>query len=98
MVEATSPGGEGDGDAPWRDVLAPFTEPSLGRSLLSLATSLVPYLLLLVAIYLASHVSIGLAFALALAAAGFLIRTLSSSTTAPTARSSGRDEPTAPWA
>jgi acyl-lipid omega-6 desaturase (Delta-12 desaturase) len=64
-----------DGDAPWREALAPYAEPRLALSVLNLASSVVPYLLLLPAIYLALRVSIVLALALAVPAAGFLVRT-----------------------
>jgi acyl-lipid omega-6 desaturase (Delta-12 desaturase) len=59
----------------WRDALAPYARPHLGRSLLDLATSLVPYLALLVLMYLALDVSYLLALALAIPAAGFQVRT-----------------------
>jgi acyl-lipid omega-6 desaturase (Delta-12 desaturase) len=59
----------------WRDALAPYAEPHLGRSLLGVATSLVPYLLLLVLMYLALDVSYLLVLALAIPAAGFQVRT-----------------------
>jgi acyl-lipid omega-6 desaturase (Delta-12 desaturase) len=59
----------------WRDALAPFAKPHLGRSLLDLATSVVPYLLLLVLMYLTVNNSILLALALSVPAAGFLLRT-----------------------
>ena len=59
----------------WQDVLAPYSSPSPARSLLSLGTSVGPYLALLVAIYAASRVSIVLALLLAVPAAGFLVRT-----------------------
>jgi acyl-lipid omega-6 desaturase (Delta-12 desaturase) len=59
----------------WRDALAPYAEPHLGRSLLGVATSLVPYLLLLVLMYLALDVSYLLVLALAVPAAGFQVRT-----------------------
>ena len=59
----------------WRDALAPYAQPHLGRSLLDLATSLVPYLALLVLMYLALDVSYLLVLALAFPAAGFLLRT-----------------------
>jgi omega-6 fatty acid desaturase (delta-12 desaturase) len=59
----------------WRDALAPYAEPHLGRSLLGIATSLVPYLLLLVLMYLALDVSYLLVLALAIPAAGFQVRT-----------------------
>jgi omega-6 fatty acid desaturase (delta-12 desaturase) len=58
----------------WREVLAPYEQPHLGRSLLDIATSVVPYLALLVAMYLALDVSYLLALALSVPAAGFLVR------------------------
>jgi acyl-lipid omega-6 desaturase (Delta-12 desaturase) len=67
---ASRPGG-----AFWRETLAPYTEPRLGRSLLDLATSVVPYLALSYAMYLALSVSYLLALALAIPASGFLVRT-----------------------
>jgi acyl-lipid omega-6 desaturase (Delta-12 desaturase) len=62
-------------DASWREALAPYARPHLGRSLLDIATSLVPYLALSVLMYLALDVSYLLALALAIPAAGFLVRT-----------------------
>jgi acyl-lipid omega-6 desaturase (Delta-12 desaturase) len=59
----------------WRDALAPYARPHLGRSLLDIATSIVPYLGLLVMMYLALNVSYLLVLALAVLAAGFLVRT-----------------------
>ena len=59
----------------WRDALAPYARPHLGRSLRDLATSLVPYLALLVLMYLALDVSYLLVLALAVPAAGFQVRT-----------------------
>jgi omega-6 fatty acid desaturase (delta-12 desaturase) len=64
-----------NGDAPWREVLAPYARPHLGRSLLDIATSLVPYLVLTVVMYVALDVSYVIVLALAIPAAGFLIRT-----------------------
>jgi len=58
----------------WQEVLAPYAKPRLGRSLLDLATSVVPYLALWVAMYLALDISYLLVLALALPAAGFLVR------------------------
>jgi omega-6 fatty acid desaturase (delta-12 desaturase) len=55
-------------------VLAPYEEPHLGRSLLDIATSVVPYLALSVVMYLALDVSYLLVLALAVPAAGFLVR------------------------
>jgi acyl-lipid omega-6 desaturase (Delta-12 desaturase) len=59
----------------WREDLAPYAEPHLGRSLLALATSVLPYLALSAAMYLALRVSYLLVLALAVPTAGFLVRT-----------------------
>jgi omega-6 fatty acid desaturase (delta-12 desaturase) len=59
----------------WRQQLVPYTEPRLGRSAVDIATSVVPYLGLLTAIYFSLRVSIVLALVLAIPSAGFLIRT-----------------------
>jgi acyl-lipid omega-6 desaturase (Delta-12 desaturase) len=59
----------------WRATLAPFAKPHVGRSLLDVATSLVPYLGLLVAMYFLLDVSYWLVLALSPLAAGFLVRT-----------------------
>ena len=59
----------------WLEALAPYARPHLGRSLLGLATSLLPYLALLVLMYLALDISYLLVLALAVPAAGFLVRT-----------------------
>ena len=58
-----------------RAALAPLAKPRLGRSLLDLATSVVPYLALLVLTYFALQVSVLAALALAIPTAGFLLRT-----------------------
>src|SRR5919204_1764594 len=63
----------GAGRSVWRDALAPYARPRLGRSLLDLATSVLPYLALSVLIYLTLGVSYLLALALAVPAAGFLL-------------------------
>jgi omega-6 fatty acid desaturase (delta-12 desaturase) len=62
-------------DAVWHDALAPYAQPRLGRSLVEVATSVVPYLALSVLIYAALGVSILLTLALAIPTAGFLVRT-----------------------
>src|SRR5665809_51707 len=71
--------GEGERSAStrpfWRDALAPYARPHLGRSVLDLLTSVVPYLALSVAMYLALDVSYFLVLALAVPTAGFLVRT-----------------------
>lgn len=58
----------------WRGVLDRYAEPRLGRSLLDLATSVVPYLVIVTAMFFAARVSVLLVLVLALPASGFLIR------------------------
>jgi acyl-lipid omega-6 desaturase (Delta-12 desaturase) len=59
----------------WREDLAPYARPHLGRSLLDLGTSVLPYLGLSVLMYLSLKVSYLLVLAIAIPAAGFLVRT-----------------------
>ncbi|MEA2361149.1 MAG: hypothetical protein QOD71_294 [Thermoleophilaceae bacterium] len=59
----------------WRDALAPYARAHLGRGLLGIATSLVPYLALSALMYPALHLSYLLVLALTIPAAGFLVRT-----------------------
>ena len=59
----------------WRERLAPYTEPRVGRSVLELATSVVPYLVVTAASYALIQVSYLLVLVLAVPAAGFLLRT-----------------------
>ena len=59
----------------WREALAPYAKPSLARSLIDLATSVLPYLALSLAMYWALGVSYLLALAIAIPASGFLVRT-----------------------
>jgi acyl-lipid omega-6 desaturase (Delta-12 desaturase) len=59
----------------WQKGLATYARPHLGRSLLDVATSVVPYLALYVAMYFALDVSLWLALALSIPAGGFLLRT-----------------------
>src|SRR4051812_101092 len=66
---------DGHGRPPWRDSLTPYARPDLRRSALDLATSVVPYIGLFVAMYLLLDVSVLLTLALAPLAAGFLLRT-----------------------
>jgi omega-6 fatty acid desaturase (delta-12 desaturase) len=61
--------------ASWQETLAPYARAHLGRSLLDVGTSVVPYLALWVLMYLALDVSYLLVLALAIPAAGFLVRT-----------------------
>ena len=58
-----------------REDLAVYAHPHLGRSLLEIATSVIPYLALSVAMYLALPVSYLLVLLIAIPAAGFLVRT-----------------------
>jgi acyl-lipid omega-6 desaturase (Delta-12 desaturase) len=55
--------------------LVAYAQPRLGRSLLDITTSVVPYVALLVLMYLALSVSALVTLALAVPAAGFLVRT-----------------------
>jgi acyl-lipid omega-6 desaturase (Delta-12 desaturase) len=58
----------------WRGVLDFYAKPRLHRSLLDLGTSVVPYLVLVIAMFFALHVSVLLSVALVLPTSGFLIR------------------------
>jgi acyl-lipid omega-6 desaturase (Delta-12 desaturase) len=59
----------------WADALDPYARPSLSRSLLDIATSVVPYLALSVVMYMLLDVSYWLVLAVAIPASGFLLRT-----------------------
>jgi acyl-lipid omega-6 desaturase (Delta-12 desaturase) len=77
-IDAARPEGAGTArpeGAFWRETLAPYARPRVSRSLLDLATSVVPYLALSVAMYFALGVSYLLVLALAIPASGFLVRT-----------------------
>jgi acyl-lipid omega-6 desaturase (Delta-12 desaturase) len=65
----------GSARVPWREALAPYARPRLERSLLDIATSVVPYLALSVGMYLLLDVSYLLVLALAIPTGGFLLRT-----------------------
>jgi acyl-lipid omega-6 desaturase (Delta-12 desaturase) len=67
--------GSGRGSAFWRETLAPYARPHLGRSALDIVTSVVPYLLLTAAAYLLLDISYLLVLALLVPTAGFLVRT-----------------------
>ena len=82
----------------WREALAPYARPHLGRSVLDLATSVVPYLGLLALMYLALDVSYLLVLALAFPPRASCCARTSSSTTARTARSCRPSAPTPGWA
>jgi acyl-lipid omega-6 desaturase (Delta-12 desaturase) len=59
----------------WRETLDPYARPRMARSLLDIATSVLPYLALSVAMYRALSVSYLLTLAIAIPASGFLVRT-----------------------
>jgi omega-6 fatty acid desaturase (delta-12 desaturase) len=59
----------------WRETLAPYAQPRLGRSLVDLASSVLPYLVLSLAMYETLGISYLLTLAIAIPAAGFLVRT-----------------------
>jgi omega-6 fatty acid desaturase (delta-12 desaturase) len=59
----------------WREVLAPYARPHIGRSVLDLITSVVPYLALSYAMYRLLDVSYLLTLAVGVPTAGFLLRT-----------------------
>ena len=59
----------------WSKALAAYARPSLPRSILDLATSLLPYLGLSVAMYFSLRLSYVLTLAISVPTAGFLLRT-----------------------
>ena len=59
----------------WREAVARHERSSLPHSLLDLATSMVPYLAISAAMYVFLDVSVWITLALAIPAAGFLLRT-----------------------
>jgi omega-6 fatty acid desaturase (delta-12 desaturase) len=59
----------------WRESVERHERPSLRHSLLDVATSVVPYLALTVAMYACLNISVWLTLALAIPTAGFLLRT-----------------------
>lgn len=59
----------------WRSALAPYARASYPLALRDIATSVVPYLAMSVAMYFALRVSVLLTLALAIPTAGFLVRT-----------------------
>jgi len=73
---SSNPSGRAASERPfWREALAPYARPRLGRSVLDVATSVVPYLALSALMYLSLDVSYLLTLALAVPAGGFLGRT-----------------------
>jgi omega-6 fatty acid desaturase (delta-12 desaturase) len=69
MGATTSTGSE------WRKALAPYERPRLGRALVDLATSIVPFVALVAAIVVVAPSSIVAALLLTVPAAGFQLRT-----------------------
>jgi acyl-lipid omega-6 desaturase (Delta-12 desaturase) len=61
--------------ARWRRELSPYAKPNTRRALVSLATSVVPYLALTIAMWRLLDLSLLLVLALAIPAAAFLVRT-----------------------
>ncbi len=59
----------------WSEALAPYAHPRVGRSVLDVATSALPYVALSVLMYFMLRISVVPALLLALPAAGFLVRT-----------------------
>ncbi len=59
----------------WSEDLAPYARPRVGRSLLDLATSVLPYLALSALMYVALKTSYLLVLVIAVPTAGFLVRT-----------------------
>jgi omega-6 fatty acid desaturase (delta-12 desaturase) len=58
----------------WKEALACYSKPRLGRSMLDLTTSVVPYLALVAAIFVTQRISLVLSLLLVLPASGFLLR------------------------
>jgi omega-6 fatty acid desaturase (delta-12 desaturase) len=65
----------GDRPGRWREALAPYARPNVARSLLDIATSVVPYFALSAAMYVALQTSYALTLAIGVLTAGFLLRT-----------------------
>ena len=73
---ATAVGGNNRESRPfWRDSIEVYERPAVSRSLLDLATSVLPYVLLSVAGYLTFSVSVWITLGLSVLASGFLLRT-----------------------
>jgi omega-6 fatty acid desaturase (delta-12 desaturase) len=66
---------QGDQEPNWRELLAPYAQARVSRSLADLATSVLPFLALMVAMYLSLDVSYALTLALAVPTSGFGLRT-----------------------
>jgi omega-6 fatty acid desaturase (delta-12 desaturase) len=75
MSVATPAVVEPTGRPAWKEALAPYARPHIGRSIVDVLTSVVPYLGLCVAMWLLLDVSYWLVLLVALPASGFLLRT-----------------------
>src|SRR3712207_5979883 len=73
MTATTTP--YADTGVHWKEALAPYARPHMGRSLLDVLTSVVPYVGLSVVMYLLLDVSYWLTLLVAVPTAGFLLRT-----------------------
>jgi len=74
-TRAASAGMSQPSEMSWQQTLAPYARPRLGRSLLDIATSVIPYLALSVVMYRLLGVSYLLVLLVSIPAAGFLVRT-----------------------
>ena len=74
-TRAASAGMSHPSELSWQKTLAPYARPRLGRSLLDIATSVVPYLALSAGMYRLLGVSYLLVLLVSIPAAGFLVRT-----------------------
>jgi omega-6 fatty acid desaturase (delta-12 desaturase) len=72
---AARPGTDAAGQRAWREALEPYARPRLGRSLIELGTSVVPYLGLSYLMYLSLGGTYLITLAIAVLASGFLVRT-----------------------
>jgi omega-6 fatty acid desaturase (delta-12 desaturase) len=59
----------------WREAIAPYAKPRVGRSVLDVATSVIPFFVCWALMYIALDVSYLLTLALSVPTAGFLLRT-----------------------
>ena len=64
-----------DNDPFWREAMAPYARPIFARTLLDIATSVVPFLTLWGLMYMALDTSYWLVLAISIPASGFLLRT-----------------------
>jgi len=70
----SSPGERNANTAVWRETVAPYQKPALGRSVWQIVNTIVPYTVLWYLMYLSLGVSWWLTMPLAILAGGFLVR------------------------